>query len=162
MKEETVSSSDSPQITKQEWVLLTRQLQSLNDFYQLVALSVIIDARLQQVQPAGLQITKPCSCRCHYKLHFKKTPEVAIQFLNFRNGIEKVKRFGFHAIRHLTASQLYKNGYSVGVIQTILRHKSPSTTERYLKSLGLENVRGALEGLSLSRGKVLKFKPKVI
>ncbi len=33
-------------------------------------------------------------------------------------------------------------------IQAILRHKSPSTTERYLKTLGLEQVRDALEGLS--------------
>jgi integrase len=60
----------------------------------------------------------------------------------------KVKPFGFHAIRHLTASCLYKKGNSVGVIQAILRHKSPSTTERYLKTLGLEQVRDALEGLS--------------
>lgn len=74
----------------------------------------------------------------------------------------KVKRFGFHAIRHFTASQLYKKGYNVAVIQTILRHKSPSTTERYLKSLGLESVRGALEDLSLPKGKILKFEPRVI
>lgn len=59
-----------------------------------------------------------------------------------------VKKFGFHAIRHLSASILYDPGYSVSVIQTILRHKSPNTTERYLKSLGLENVREALENLS--------------
>lgn len=62
-----------------------------------------------------------------------------------------VKPFGFHAIRHLSASILYDLGYSVSVIQTILRHKSPSTTERYLKSLGLENVREALESLSMDR-----------
>ena len=60
----------------------------------------------------------------------------------------EVKHFGFHAIRHLTASCLYKQGNSVGIIQAILRHKSPSTTERYLKTLGLEQVRDALEGLS--------------
>lgn len=60
----------------------------------------------------------------------------------------EVKSFGFHAIRHLSASCLYKKGNSVGVIQAILRHKSPSTTERYLKTLGLEQVREALEGLS--------------
>ena len=56
--------------------------------------------------------------------------------------------FGFHAIRHLTASQLLKKGYSVGEIQTILRHKSASTTERYLKTLELEKVREALEDLT--------------
>ena len=50
----------------------------------------------------------------------------------------EVKRFGFHAIRHLSATILYRDGYQVAVIQRILRHESPSTTERYLKSLGLD------------------------
>ena len=59
-----------------------------------------------------------------------------------------VKRFGFHAIRHLSASILYKLGYKVATIQAILRHMSPQTTERYLKKLGFEDVRGALEDLS--------------
>jgi len=59
-----------------------------------------------------------------------------------------VKPSGFHAIRHLTASQLYSMGYSVATIQTLLRHKSSGTTERYLRTLGLEHVRDAVEGLS--------------
>ena len=42
----------------------------------------------------------------------------------------KVKRFGFHAIRHLSAFILHRLGYEVATIQAILRHKSPSTTER--------------------------------
>ena len=65
-----------------------------------------------------------------------------------------VETFTFHAIRHLTASILFHKGYSVSHIQLVLRHKSP-TTERYLKSLGLEMVRDALE--SLSRTKVVKL-----
>ena len=61
----------------------------------------------------------------------------------------KVKQFGFHSIRHLVATILYHKGCSLSEIQAILRHKSPSTTEKYLKSLGIENVRKALEeGLS--------------
>lgn len=59
-----------------------------------------------------------------------------------------VKPFGFHAIRHLTASILFRLGKPVGVIQSILRHKSASTTERYLRSLGLEETRSALEELA--------------
>ena len=47
-------------------------------------------------------------------------------------------------IRHLSASILYSLGYEVAVIQAILRHKSPSTTERYLRSIGLERVQDAL------------------
>ena len=61
-----------------------------------------------------------------------------------------VKPFGFHAIRHLSACYLYINlGYSVATIQALLRHRSAGTTERYLKkNLGLDHIRGALEGLS--------------
>jgi integrase len=70
-----------------------------------------------------------------------------------------VKKFGFHAIRHLSASILHKLGYEVAAIQAILRHKSPSTTERYLRSIGLERVREVLEDLSREKGKVLEFKP---
>ena len=60
----------------------------------------------------------------------------------------KVKPFGFHAIRHLTASTLYKMGYSISVIQAILRHKSPNTTVLYLRSLGLEETRPALDSMA--------------
>lgn len=68
-----------------------------------------------------------------------------------------VKPFGFHGIRHLTASILYWKGYSLGHIQAVLRHKNPNTTKLYLKSLGLEYVREALEeGLKRS-AKVIKF-----
>jgi integrase len=56
-----------------------------------------------------------------------------------------VKHFGFHSIRHLTASILYHKGYSLAVIQDVLRHRSPTTTNRYLKKLGLKNTKNALE-----------------
>ena len=71
-----------------------------------------------------------------------------------------VKPFGFHAIRHLSASILYKAGYNVATIQVILRHKSPKTTEIYLKSLGLEDVREALEGLSQKNSRAAVLKPR--
>lgn len=60
-------------------------------------------------------------------------------------GVEKP--FGFHAIRHLSATILFRQGYSVGTIQAILRHQNPNTTTLYLKTLGVEDVRGALDGL---------------
>jgi integrase len=56
-----------------------------------------------------------------------------------------VQPFGFHAIRHLTASILFKKGYRLGTIQALLRHASKTTTERYLRSLGIEEVRADLE-----------------
>ncbi|WP_176761403.1 tyrosine-type recombinase/integrase [Desulforhopalus singaporensis] len=42
----------------------------------------------------------------------------------------EVKKFGFHGIRHLAATELYRRGCSVAVIQRILRHTSPNTTEK--------------------------------
>lgn len=46
--------------------------------------------------------------------------------------------FGFKGIRHLVAVELYRAGHPVAEIQRRLRHESPMTTERYLRSLGLE------------------------
>ena len=70
----------------------------------------------------------------------------------------KVTHFGFHGIRHLTASILYQKGYTLSVIQTILRHTSPNTTARYIHSLGLEETRGALEEGLKGPAKVIEFK----
>ncbi len=82
-------------------------------------------------------------------------------FLRRLCGRAGIEAFGFHAIRHLTASILYKKGYPVSVIQAILRHKNPNTTSLYLKSLGLEDTRPALESLSLDQPrKVLEFTKK--
>jgi integrase len=68
-----------------------------------------------------------------------------------------VKPFGFHAIRHLTATILYHKGCSVSVIQAILRHKSPNTTAKYLHNLGLENLRSALDEGLRRPGKVIEL-----
>ena len=57
-----------------------------------------------------------------------------------------VKYFGFHAIRHLTATQLFHAGQPVHVIQQMLRHKNPNTTARYLHSLGLNKALQAIDG----------------
>jgi integrase len=81
-----------------------------------------------------------------------------LQFMRRLCEKTDVKSFGFHAIRHLTASTLFKLGYEIGVIQTVLRHRSPNTTERYLRSIGLERVREALEGLTQEwKGEVVPF-----
>lgn len=56
-----------------------------------------------------------------------------------------VKHFGIHGIRHLTASILAKAGVPMIDIQTILRHKNLSTTERYIRRL--DSVRPALKSL---------------
>ena len=56
-----------------------------------------------------------------------------------------IKPFGWHGIRHFTASTIFNKGYPIAHIQTILRHQNPYTTEKYLRSLGLRYVRTALE-----------------
>ena len=56
-----------------------------------------------------------------------------------------VKHFGFHAIRHLSATILYQNGYDLSFIQTILRHKNPNTTARYLHRFGLSKMGQEME-----------------
>jgi len=63
-----------------------------------------------------------------------------------------VQHFGFHAIRHLTASILYHQGEPTANIQAILRHRSSKTTEGYLRRIGLERVRDALESLTPKTG----------
>lgn len=73
-----------------------------------------------------------------------------------------VKPFGFHAIRHLTATILYRDGgQPVSVVQAVLRHKSAQTTTRYLQSLGLKQTHEAMEAVMGQRGpgKVIPMKP---
>lgn len=59
-----------------------------------------------------------------------------------------VRPFSYHAIRHLTASLLDKAGVPLATIQRILRHKSITTTARYVHSLkdASEALNGALGG----------------
>lgn len=54
----------------------------------------------------------------------------------------EVKPFGLHSIRHLTASILIQQKVSLIDIQTILRHKNITTTQRYIHRL--ESVRSAI------------------
>ncbi len=64
-----------------------------------------------------------------------------------------VPPFGLHAIRHLSASILMENDVPLIDIQTILRHKSISTTERYIHRL--KSVR---ESISIFDKKVENLK----
>lgn len=100
-----------------------------------------------------------CDDTCAFALDYLGEPFQSRQhFMKKLCEQAGVLPFGFHAIRHLTASILFRLGQPVSVIQAILRHKSPSTTERYLKSLGLEETRDALECLSVRRpGRVVEL-----
>jgi integrase len=54
-----------------------------------------------------------------------------------------VPGFGYHALRHHTASILAERGAPITDIQKILGHERPTTTDNYLQSLG-ESVRAAM------------------
>jgi len=69
-----------------------------------------------------------------------------------------VKHFGFHAIRHLSATVQYHNGKSLDWLQGFLRHKSANTTQKYLKSIGIESLRQGLEEGFQRPGEVIELK----
>jgi integrase len=52
-----------------------------------------------------------------------------------------VKAFGFHAIRHLSATIMAYKGLEIPNIQSVLRHHNLNTTARYIKKLGVEPQR---------------------
>lgn len=52
-------------------------------------------------------------------------------------GKAGVRRFGYHAIRHLSASLMAQYGMAIPGIQSVLRHKTPLTTSVYLHRLGV-------------------------
>lgn len=75
-------------------------------------------------------------------------------------GAVSIEPFGWHGIRHLTASTIFNKGYPTAHIQAILRHQSPHTTDLYLRRLGLRHVKTALEE-GLKRGaEVISFPEK--
>jgi integrase len=68
----------------------------------------------------------------------------------------EVKPFSFHCVRHLTASILDEKGIPLTTIQAILRHKSATTTSRYLHSL--RGAKVALDEVFTRKpGKIIPF-----
>lgn len=87
-------------------------------------------------------------CQAYYGRPFRNRQH----FMEKLCAKAEVRTFGFHAIRHLTASIMYREGQAVAVIQAILRHKSPQTTTRYLQTLGLRQTHEAMESIMGNRG----------
>ncbi len=72
-----------------------------------------------------------------------------------------VKRFGFHAIRHLTATILAYSGLDLPTVQGMLRHHSPNTTARYIQSLGImpNKIEDAFSNPQKKRAKATNLYP---
>ena len=69
-------------------------------------------------------------------------PETGEPYLNRATWMRRlcnraqVRRFGLHAIRHLTASLMAESNVPTVQIQRVLRHQRISTTDIYIRSLG--------------------------
>ena len=68
-----------------------------------------------------------------------------------------VKSFGFHGIRHLSASLMYHYKIDMKEIQKVLGHESLTTTEIYIKSLVSDNK--AMANLPSRQKKSLHRRP---
>ncbi len=135
-----------------DWLPMTRDLRTSLLWWREQRLSMDTEDR----EHVFVSLDKTPFCEQYYGKPFT----VRQQFMKRLCDRAGVERFGFHAIRHLTASILYAKGYSVADIQAILRHQNPNTTTRYLKSLGVEQVRNVLEDGLARPGKVVPLPNK--
>ena len=97
--------------------------------YDIIPLTDILAQRLAEHKRSARGVHVFCD---HYGQPYSRRETFMIR-LCARAG---VKRFGMHAIRHLSASLMAKAGVDIPTIQAILRHKTPTTTARYLKQIG--------------------------
>lgn len=133
-----------------DWLPMTNELCETLKSWVKTRLSLVTNDK----QHVFISLNKASFCIDYYGLPFKERRHFMHKNC-MRAGINKP--FGFHSIRHLTASILFRKGYRLGTIQAILRHQSQSTTERYLRSLGIDEVRDDLETALQMPGSVIQF-----
>ena len=135
--------------TEYDWLPMTSDLRNaLLPWWQERLMQTGVDK-----EHVFVCLAETCFCEDYYG-----KPFIARQrFMERLCKKAKVEPFGFHGIRHLTASILYKKGYPLAVIQAILRHANPNTTARYIHSLGLEETREALEEGLKGPAEVIEF-----
>jgi integrase len=133
------TSKRSGGVREYDWLPLTEELQSVLRNWQS-------ERPLKQVSYVFYKQPDPERIRTGVGMKFIKRNK----FMYAACGRAGVKRFGFHAIRHLSATILFRSGYSVAVIQRILRHKTARTTEVYLHQMGLLDFK--IDGAVFRRG----------
>jgi len=69
-------------------------------------------------------------------------------------GIKMKKRVHPHTLRHSFSTHLIENGYSISDVQSLLGHKSPETTMRYIHMISPKfiAIRSPLDDLQLGSG----------
>jgi integrase/recombinase XerD len=60
------------------------------------------------------------------------------------------QKFYLHKWRHTFATQILQSGIDIKTLQTLLGHKNIATTEKYLKSLRLDDLRHKVEASTLA------------
>ncbi|WP_263352748.1 tyrosine-type recombinase/integrase [Acidicapsa acidisoli] len=60
------------------------------------------------------------------------------------------QKFYLHKWRHTFATQILQSGIDIKTLQTLLGHKNIATTEKYLKSLRLDDLRQKVESSTLA------------
>jgi integrase len=60
------------------------------------------------------------------------------------------QKFYLHKWRHTFATQMLQSGIDIKTLQTLLGHKNIATTEKYLKSLRLDDLRQKVESSTLA------------
>jgi len=137
---------------KYDWIPMTQELKT--------ALLSWLEVRMSQpgvdTEHIFVCLDETPFCDQYYGTPFKNRQH----FMKRTCEKAKVKPFGFHAIRHLAATVQYHKGKGLNWLQAFLRHKNATTTEKYLKSLGLKPLRNGLDEGFKRPGGVVDLKKK--
>jgi integrase len=144
------TGKDRNAVERVDYIPMSRQLrQTLLQWWEERTIhSEYVFTMLNDAYAAGHSPGDPFTSRCHFMQRICTKA--------------RVKPFGFHAIRHLSAVILYKAGEPMAKIQKILRHRNATTTNRYLESLGfqLEEIRPSVEVLARGPAEVIPLHRK--
>lgn len=88
--------------------------------------------------------------RCHGTFNAKKGKTKKERISYTCKTHPRCANWYLHKWRHTFATQLLQSGLDIRSLQILLGHKNISTTEKYLKSLRLDDLRDKIENSSLA------------